>query len=180
MDDDYSLSNQYVEYLKLIKDNWSSCHAAKVLSFELICYLEQRFLQLSAPLRVRILTSFLYIKESIRVNCCDKILKILELGETDSNEWVRKMSRLSRPYIKTGIMDLKETDTETAFRIINFLDDKQNNDGCEYAVKPGLEYVHICDISDTQVNHGDEYTLFMPRRNFDIIGAKVCHCIYID
>lgn len=59
------ISDQYVEYLKLIKDNWSSCHASKVLNNKLIRYIAPRFRQLSAPLRVRILTSFLYIKDHL-------------------------------------------------------------------------------------------------------------------
>ncbi|AFZ79960.1 hypothetical protein BEWA_028090 [Theileria equi strain WA] len=59
------LSDYYVEYLKLIKDNWSSCHAAKILTRDLLKYIVPRFRQLSAPLRVRILTSFLYIKENL-------------------------------------------------------------------------------------------------------------------
>lgn len=59
------LSDQYVEYLKLIKDNWSSCHASKILSLDLVRYIVPRFRQLSAPLRVRILTSFFYIKDNL-------------------------------------------------------------------------------------------------------------------
>lgn len=61
----HALSAKYVAYLGCIKDNWSSCHAAKLLDEELISYLKPRFIVLSTPLKVRVLTSFLYIKSDL-------------------------------------------------------------------------------------------------------------------
>lgn len=60
-----ALSAKYVAYLGFIKDNWSSCHAAKLLDEELISYLRPRFVLLSTPLKVRVLTSLLYIKSDL-------------------------------------------------------------------------------------------------------------------
>lgn len=60
-----AISAKYVAYLGCIKDNWSSCHAAKLLDEELISYLRPRFVLLSTPLKVRVLTSLLYIKADL-------------------------------------------------------------------------------------------------------------------
>ena len=64
-DKSHALSARYVAYLGCIKDNWSSCHAAKLLDENLIAYLRPRFVLLSTPLKVRVLTSFLYIKPDL-------------------------------------------------------------------------------------------------------------------
>ncbi|CDJ50453.1 hypothetical protein, conserved [Eimeria brunetti] len=113
----HALSARYVAYLGCIKDNWSSCHAAKLLDEDLITYLRPRFVLLSTPLKVRVLTSFLYIKADLI------------------------------PYITSGRIDLRETDTETAFRIINFLDEQRalNPQQGPYRQKAGLEEQHMCE-----------------------------------
>ena len=64
-DKSHAISAKYVAYLGCIKDNWSSCHAAKLLDEELISYLRPRFVLLSTPLKVRVLTSLLYIKADL-------------------------------------------------------------------------------------------------------------------
>ncbi|BAM42457.1 conserved hypothetical protein [Theileria orientalis strain Shintoku] len=175
------ISDQYVEYLKLIKDNWSSCHASKMLNKNLLSrYIVLRFRQLSAPLRVRILTSFLYIKEYLRIDCQKQLVRISKFAETDANEWVRKMGKLVKPYINTGIIDLRLIDTETAFRIITFLDEKLLESGdAEYVRKSGIDEVHICNPNDFDFEHmneiikDDEYTLYTPRHNFDYLGETI-------
>ncbi|CDJ66860.1 hypothetical protein, conserved [Eimeria necatrix] len=142
-----ALSAKYVAYLGCIKDNWSSCHAAKLLDEELISYLRPRFVLLSTPLKVRVLTSFLYIKADLRERCSETLSEITKEGETDPNEWVKKLSRILIPYITSGRIDLRETDTETAFRIINFLDEQKalNPQQGPYRQKAGLEEQHMCE-----------------------------------
>ncbi|EDO07039.1 uncharacterized protein BBOV_IV006830 [Babesia bovis T2Bo] len=174
------LSDQYVEYLKLIKDNWSSCHATKVLSFDLIRYIVPRFRQLSAPLRVRILTSFFYLKDTLRLSARPKLMKIINYAETDANEWVRKMGQLVQPYILNGMIDLRSIDTETAFRIITFLDEHKDPE-MNYYAKEGLDAVHMCNVKGTMTrrqtdmakNNDDEYTQYYPQMNFDILGETI-------
>lgn len=142
-----ALSAKYVAYLGCIKDNWSSCHAAKLLDEELIAYLRPRFVLLSTPLKVRVLTSLLYIKADLREKCSERLSEITKEGETDPNEWVKKLSRILIPYISSGRIDLRETDTETAFRIINFLDEQKalNPQQGPYRQKAGLEEQHMCE-----------------------------------
>ncbi|OEH80632.1 uncharacterized protein LOC34620151 [Cyclospora cayetanensis] len=142
-----AISAKYVAYLGCIKDNWSSCHAAKLLDEELIAYLRPRFVLLSTPLKVRVLTSLLYIKAELRDKCSDTLSEITQEGETDPNEWVKKLSRILIPYINSGMIDLRETDTETAFRIINFLDEQKalNPQQGPYRQKAGLEEQHMCE-----------------------------------
>ncbi|KAL8440544.1 hypothetical protein Efla_003215 [Eimeria flavescens] len=142
-----ALSAKYVAYLGCIKDNWSSCHAAKLLDEDLIAYIQPRFVLLSTPLKVRVLTSLLYIKTELREKCSDVLSEITRDGETDPNEWVKKLSRILIPYIKSGRIDLRETDTETAFRIINFLDEQKalNPQQGNYRLKAGLEEEHLCE-----------------------------------
>ncbi|KAL8274593.1 hypothetical protein Esti_001496 [Eimeria stiedai] len=142
-----ALSAKYVAYLGCIKDNWSSCHAAKLLDEELILYLRPRFVLLSTPLKVRVLTSLLYIKTELREKCSEVLSEITKEGETDPNEWVKKLSRILIPYINSGKIDLRETDTETAFRIIHFLDEQKalNPQQGPYRQKAGLEEQHMCE-----------------------------------
>ncbi|KAK1441860.1 hypothetical protein BgAZ_501920 [Babesia gibsoni] len=174
------LSDQYVEYLKRIKDNWSSCHAAKILTVELVRYIVPRFRQLSAPLRVRILTSFFYLKDTLRTSAQAKLLKILNYTETDSNEWVRKMGQLVKPFILNGMIDLRLLDTETAFRIITFIDQNKGS-GVKGSSKDGLDSVHTCNVqlSDkSPLTHKpafntDEYTQYYPKMNFDVLGDHI-------
>ncbi|ORM40395.1 uncharacterized protein BXIN_1993 [Babesia sp. Xinjiang] len=176
------LSDQYVEYLKLIKDNWSSCHASKVLTLELVRYIVPRFRQLSAPLRVRILTSFFYLKDTLRIEASSKLLKVLNYAETDANEWVRKMGQLVKPYILNGMIDLRLIDTETAFRIITFLDEHKDPETNYYA-KEGLDAVHMCDVKNFETaqqsavgrTNDDEYTQYYPQMNFDLLGDAILH-----
>ncbi|CDI74047.1 hypothetical protein, conserved [Eimeria praecox] len=146
-DKSHALSARYVAYLGCIKDNWSSCHAAKLLDENLIAYLRPRFVLLSTPLKVRVLTSFLYIKADLRERCSETLSEITKEGETDPNEWVKKLSRILIPYITSGRIDLRETDTETAFRIINFLDEQRalNPQQGPYRLKAGLEEQHMCE-----------------------------------
>lgn len=111
-----------------------------------------------------------------RVKCGVVLGQILGEGETDPNEWVKKLSRLlvrsnilllattakslnqmpcvgatppqicasefvrQLPYISTGRIDLRETDTETAFRIINFLDEEK---GTTFGRKCGQSAHHL-------------------------------------
>ncbi|CDR97643.1 hypothetical protein, conserved [Babesia bigemina] len=171
------LSDQYVEYLKLIKDNWSSCHASKMLNVELVQYIVPRFRQLSAPLRVRILTSFFYLKDTLRVEAQDNLMEVLGFAETDANEWVRKMGQLLRPFILNGMIDLRLIDTETAFRIITFLDEHKDS---TYYEKEGLDSVHICSVKESDgsvasngIQNDDEYTQYYPRVNFDKLGDTI-------
>lgn len=63
--DNEALSSRYIAYLRSIKDNWSSCHAARLLTPALLVYIHQRFLMLSTPLKVRVLTSFLYLRPAL-------------------------------------------------------------------------------------------------------------------
>ncbi|PFH34796.1 hypothetical protein BESB_068290 [Besnoitia besnoiti] len=144
---DEALSSRYIAYLRSIKDNWSSCHAARLLTPELLVYIHQRFIMLSTPLKVRVLTSFLYLRPRLRESSKDILGEILKEAETDPNEWVKKLSRILVPYISSGRVDLRETDTETAFRIISFLDEQRAlhpEDG-NYKRKGGLEEQHLCD-----------------------------------
>ncbi|GBE62286.1 hypothetical protein, conserved [Babesia ovata] len=171
------LSDQYVEYLKLIKDNWSSCHASKILNLELVQYIVPRFRQLSAPLRVRILTSFFYLKDTLRVEAQENIMEVLGYTETDANEWVRKMGQLLKPFILNGMIDLRLIDTETAFRIITFLDEHRD---ATYYEKEGLDCIHMCNVKDFEgslasngARNDDEYTLYYPQMNFDKLGDVI-------
>ncbi|KEP60600.1 UNVERIFIED_CONTAM: hypothetical protein HHA_284570 [Hammondia hammondi] len=142
-----ALSSRYIAYLRSIKDNWSSCHAARLLTPALLKYIHQRFIMLSTPLKVRVLTSFLYLRPALREASKDVLTEILKEAETDPNEWVKKLSRILVPYISSGRVDLRETDTETAFRIISFLDEQQDLHPEEgpYRRKGGLEEQHMCN-----------------------------------
>lgn len=151
-----SLPNEsYLKYLHAISTNWSSREAGRMLTDDLILYIQPRFAGCSTPIKVRILMSFLYCELATRTACKQTLSDILTQGEQDRDDWVRKLSRIMQPFVITGRLDLKETDTEIAFRIIHKLDEGQRNHYVHpVAPKPPLESVHMCNaLEDFTLSH---------------------------
>lgn len=172
------ISEKYIKYLECIKNNWSSSQASKLLNKKLIRYISKRFLYMSSSLKVRVLTSFFYIPDSLRLESKKYLLLIASDGEVDGNGWVKKFSRVLKPYITTGIIDINEIDTQTMHRILNYID--QNNKNNYFHDKKELEYIHMCDPIDELKNlenrdiiHLDEYKMFTPAKNFDCLLSSV-------
>lgn len=141
------LSATYVRYLRLLSCSWSSHGAARLLSKDLIQYMRPRIHRCSTPLKVRILTSLLYLPDSLREECKTDLCHILSTCETDRDDWVRKLSRLLQPYIATGHINLREIDTETAYRTIKYLDEQRRVSGMPYRPKPPLESTRVFDVT---------------------------------
>lgn len=172
------ISEKYIKYLECIKNNWSSSQASKLLNKKLIKYISKRFLYMSSSLKVRVLTSFFYLSDNLRLESKKYLLLIASDGEIDGNGWVKKYSRILKPFITTGIIDINEIDTQTMHRILNYID--QNNRNNYFHSKPELEYIHMCDPLDELKNletrniiHLDEYRMFTPAKNFDRLLSKV-------
>ncbi|AFZ79958.1 hypothetical protein BEWA_028070 [Theileria equi strain WA] len=93
------------------------------------------------------------------------------------------MGKLVKPYVNTGMIDLRLIDTETAFRIITFLDERllESPEEGAYIRKPGVDSVHTCNFeldddvycSNGNISKDDEYTLFTPRSSFDALGDAI-------
>lgn len=185
------ISEGYINYLECIKNNWSSSQASKLLNACLIKHISERFLYMSSSLKVRVLTSLFYLPDRLRIETKSYLLQIASNGEIDGNGWVKKFSRILKPYINTGVLDVNEIDSQTMHRILTFIeqsehgnseeendvDTRTSSETQEYRSlrnQQELEYVHICDpakelqqIESKVVIHLDEYTMFTPSRNFD-------------
>lgn len=172
------ISEKYIKYLECIKNSWSSSQASKLLNKKLIKYISKRFLYMSSSLKVRVLTSFFYLSDTLRLESKKYLLLIASDGEIDGNGWVKKYSRILKPFITTGIIDINEIDTQTMHRILNYID--QNNRSSYFHNKQELEYIHMCDPIDELKNlenrniiHLDEYKMFTPAKNFDCLLSTV-------
>lgn len=142
------LSKDYIAYLRQLTGSWSSYSAARMLNRELINYLVPRFYRCSVTLKVRILISLLYVSPHIIEECRLPLSELLNDCEAESDDWVRKLSRLLQPYVATGHIDIREIDTEVAYRTMKFLDENKQKMGKAYRLKPPLEYPRIFDISE--------------------------------
>lgn len=96
------LSDLYIAYLSQLSSTWSSYTAARMLKPDLVGYMVSRFHRCSTPIKVRILMSFLYISPQLREDCRSVLTNFLSDCETETDDWVRKLSRLLQPYIETG------------------------------------------------------------------------------
>ncbi|CRG97611.1 conserved Plasmodium protein, unknown function [Plasmodium gallinaceum] len=180
------ISDNYIRYLECIKNNWSSSQASKILNKKLIKYISERFLYMSSSLKVRVLTSFFYLTDKLRIESEKYLLLIAANGEIDGNGWVKKFSRILKPFIKTGIIDIKEIDSQTMHRILNFIDQNNgsnyNNKNNKYYFhdKKELEHIHMCDpinelknLENKNIIHLDEYKMFTPSKNFDCLLSSI-------
>ncbi|CAG9472094.1 negative elongation factor A, putative [Plasmodium vivax] len=177
------ISDKYIKYLECIKNNWSSSQASKLLNSKLIKYISERFLYMSSSLKVRVLTSFFYLPDKLRVENERYLLLITANGEIDGNGWVKKFSRILKPFIKTGIMDIKDIDSQTMHRILNYIDQENNSNKCRKRYihnKKELEHIHMCDpvnelknLENKNIIHLDEYKMFTPAKNFDCLLSSI-------
>lgn len=141
-----TLSSMYVAFLKQLSGSWSSHGAAKMLTPDLILYIRPRFHRCSTPLKVRILTSLLYLPPELLQQCLTPLSQLLHSCETDRDDWVRKLSRLLQPYVMSGHLDVRDIDTETAYRVIKYLDQQRQLTVAEYRLKPPLEHSKVFNI----------------------------------
>ncbi|CAA9990827.1 conserved Plasmodium protein, unknown function [Plasmodium knowlesi strain H] len=177
------ISDKYIKYLECIKNNWSSSQASKLLNNKLIKYISERFLYMSSSLKVRVLTSFFYLPDKLRVENERYLLLITANGEIDGNGWVKKFSRILKPFIKTGIMDIKDIDSQTMHRILNYIDQENNSKKRRTRYihnKKELEHIHMCDpvnelknLENKSIIHLDEYKMFTPAKNFDCLLSSI-------
>ncbi|GAW83426.1 hypothetical protein, conserved [Plasmodium gonderi] len=177
------ISDSYIKYLECIKNNWSSSQASKLLNNKLMKYISERFLYMSSSLKVRVLTSFFYLPDKLRIENERYLLLITANGEIDGNGWVKKFSRILKPFIKTGIIDIKDIDSQTMHRILNYIDQENNNNKCKKHYihnKKELERIHMCDpmnelkiLENKNIIHLDEYKMFTPSKNFDCLLSSV-------
>lgn len=143
---DESLACAYVEYLEAFTKRWSSAYAGKLVTVDLLAYLQPRFHRCSTPIKVRVLLSFLYLSDRVRTESQESLLRLLSEAEVDKDEWVRKLGRLVGSFVLVGAVDVRETDSETAFQILKFLNDQRTKHDLVYKQKPPLEAPHLANI----------------------------------
>ncbi|KAL3128500.1 apicomplexan specific protein [Cryptosporidium hominis] len=178
-EDDEDGYEPYIKYLQALSLSWSSCQASSMLTKDLVEYMVPRFQDCSTPIKVRIIMSILYISDSLRESCKQEFMNILNFGELDRDDWVRKLSRLMIPYVQKGVLDLGETDTETAFKILRYLDELRMRENIDFRLKPPLESIHMCDpLTDESINnelpcYNVDYDNFAPQKDFELLLAEV-------
>ncbi|KAK9173150.1 hypothetical protein CmeUKMEL1_06590 [Cryptosporidium meleagridis] len=178
-EDDEDGYEPYIKYLQALSLSWSSCQASSMLTKDLVEYMVPRFQDCSTPIKVRIIMSILYISDSLRESCKQEFMNILNFGELDRDDWVRKLSRLMIPYVQKGVLDLGETDTETAFKILRYLDELRMKENIDFRLKPPLESIHMCDpLTDESLNnelpcYNVDYDNFAPQKDFELLLAEV-------
>lgn len=141
-----SIESQYVSYLEVLATRWSSAAATSMIDGDLLRYLQPRFHRCSTPIKVRVLLSFLYLKERVRVENRELLLSILSEAEVDRDEWVKKLSRLVSSFVAVGAIDVRETDSETAYHLLKFLNAQREKHGLVYLTKPPLEAPHLANV----------------------------------
>lgn len=178
-EDDEDGYEPYIKYLQALSLSWSSCQASSMLTKDLVEYMVPRFQDCSTPIKVRIIMSILYISDSLRESCKQEFMNILNFGELDRDDWVRKLSRLMIPYVQKGVLDLGETDTETAFKILRYLDELRMRENIDFRLKPPLESIHMCDpLTDESLQnelpcYNVDYDNFTPQKDFELLLAEV-------
>ncbi|KAJ1613245.1 apicomplexan specific protein [Cryptosporidium canis] len=178
-EDDEEGYEPYIKYLQALSMSWSSCQASSMLTKDLVEYIVPRFQDCSTPIKVRIIMSILYISDSLREACKQEFMGILNFGELDRDDWVRKLSRLMIPFVQKGVLDLGETDTETAFKILRHLDELRMRENVYFRLKPPLESIHMCDPLTDESIHGElpcynvDYDNFAPQKDFELLLADV-------
>jgi len=147
----------YVAYLESLTSRWSSEQSAKLLTPQVIEYLQPRFYRCSSSIKIRILLSFLQLTELIRKSHKHYLMEILLEAEIDADEWVRKLSKLVESFVAFGSIDIRETDTEAAFKVMKFLDTQRINNNLKFVPKPPLEAPYLANplIERCMANHPD-------------------------
>eukprot|EP01056_Protomagalhaensia_sp_Gyna25_P001974 Protomagalhaensia_sp_Gyna_25__1973@NODE_2053_length_1322_cov_190_794232_g1695_i0_p1_GENE_NODE_2053_length_1322_cov_190_794232_g1695_i0NODE_2053_length_1322_cov_190_794232_g1695_i0_p1_ORF_typecomplete_len298_score63_04HA/PF03457_14/0_21G6PD_N/PF00479_22/0_64G6PD_N/PF00479_22/1_3e03_NODE_2053_length_1322_cov_190_794232_g1695_i04011294 len=136
----------YVDYLEVLASKWSSSSAASHINPQLLAYLQPRFHRCSTPIKIRVVLSFLYLSEEARVSNRKTLLKILAEAEVDRDEWVRKLARLVSSFVVVGSIDVRETDSETAYHLLKFLNTQREKHRLLYLSKPPLEAPHLANV----------------------------------
>ncbi|OII72229.1 uncharacterized protein cubi_01562 [Cryptosporidium ubiquitum] len=178
-EDDEDGYEPYIKYLQALSLSWSSWEASSMLTKDLVEYMVPRFQDCSTPIKVRIIMSILYISDYLRESCKQEFMSILNFGELDRDDWVRKLSRLMIPYVQKGVLDLGETDTETAFKILRYLDELRMRENIDFRLKPPLESIHMCDPLTDESIHNEipcynvDYDNFAPQKDFELLLAEV-------
>lgn len=139
-------SSAYVTYLEALASRWSSASAASLIDSELLAYLQPRFHRCSTPLKVRVILSFLYLPEKVRQENREALLRVLGEAEVDRDEWVKKLSRLVSSFVAVGSIDVRETDSETAFHLLKFLHVQKEKHKLTYLSKPPLESPYLANV----------------------------------
>lgn len=145
-----SLRQEYSAYLDLLGNSGSSYPASKLLNRRLVKYLSSRFYRCSSTLQVRILMSLLYAPPEIIEEAREPLKELLIDCETEADDWVRKLARLLLPYASTGHLDIREVDTEVAYRCIKYLDDEKKRGAKSYKLHPPLEWARVFDATEDE------------------------------
>eukprot|EP01054_Gregarina_sp_Poly1_P006514 Gregarina_sp_Poly_1__6513@NODE_348_length_9346_cov_198_894493_g291_i0_p4_GENE_NODE_348_length_9346_cov_198_894493_g291_i0NODE_348_length_9346_cov_198_894493_g291_i0_p4_ORF_typecomplete_len239_score44_22Npun_R1517/PF18068_1/1_2e04Npun_R1517/PF18068_1/0_081PH_4/PF15404_6/0_16Cnd1/PF12717_7/0_15HA/PF03457_14/0_28_NODE_348_length_9346_cov_198_894493_g291_i028793595 len=144
-------ASAYVDYLEVLASKWSSSSAAAHITPQLLEYLQPRFHRCSTPIKIRVVLSFLYLSEESRLENRETLLKVLAEAEVDRDEWVRKLARLVSSFVVVGSIDVRETDSETAYHLLKFLNTQREKHNLIYLNKPPLEAPHLANVLSEKV-----------------------------
>lgn len=120
-----------------LESNWSSAKAASLLDANLIKQLDDGWYKLSLQRKIRAATALFHLRAQERIRSQDVLFCICNKLDQENNEFLVKFSRLLRPFLASGFVDVSEVDSETAWRVANDLlnktstiDDRSNQTAC--------------------------------------------------
>jgi len=106
------------DFFEDLRHDWSSAKAAALLDKDRIYELDRRWIRLSLQKRISATMALFHIKGRVRLQTREPLENLISKAEKDSNQFLVKLSRLLRPFVATGVVDVTEVDSETAWRMV--------------------------------------------------------------
>eukprot|EP00915_Cephaloidophora_sp_WS-2016_P006178 GHVH01008149.1.p1 GENE.GHVH01008149.1~~GHVH01008149.1.p1 ORF type:complete len:206 (-),score=25.65 GHVH01008149.1:81-698(-) len=142
------------EFYDDLMNNWSTSKGAALLDSSAIRFIETKWARLPDQRRIRTLMSFFHLKSRVRLESQDSLYRIVDRAEKDSNEFLVKLARLLRSFVSTGVIDVTETDSETAWRLASELENDLDYSVSNFSLSSSFPWLSIVP-SNLQVDGGD-------------------------
>ena len=104
---------------KLSSDNmWSGTNIWSLLTADVLRNIPDCFHTLDTQVKIKLLMSFLYIPRRSAQEMGSELNDILEIGSSDSDDWVRILSEILRNYPETGRLNTDLENVSPVFAAI--------------------------------------------------------------
>jgi negative elongation factor A len=104
---------------KLSSDNmWSGTNIWSLLTADVLRNIPDCFHTLDTQVKIKLLMSFLYIPRRSAQEMGSELNDILEIGSSDSDDWVRILSEILRNYPETGSLNTDLENVSPVFAAI--------------------------------------------------------------
>ena len=114
----------YCKYFEALSKEWGAEEAGLLLNENIVETIKHKFNYYSSAIKLKIIVSFFFLNDQTRLSFQDSLLKIVSMGEVDFDIWVKVISRLVSSFIITKHINFNETDTETCYKLVKFIESK--------------------------------------------------------